>query len=112
VKVLFHDGDIRLRLCEEDLSCLNKGIPVSSTTPMLHGEPLEISLILDSLISEVAVHAVHREVEFRFPPCAEIAAVLSSEAVGHAVELMTSEGPLLLTIERDLGRGMHLEGKE
>ena len=79
---------------------------------MLHGEPLEISLILDSLISEVAVHAVHREVEFRFPPCAEIAAVLSSEAVGHAVELMTSEGPLLLTIERDLGRGMHLEGKE
>ena len=112
MKVRFHNDDIRLRLAEEDLSLLEQGVPVRSTTHMLQGDNLEISLVIGQSIPEVAINMVHRDLEFRIPLCANIAALLSREVVVHTMELRTSGGPLTLSIERDLGRGMHLGDSE
>ena len=112
MKVRFHNDYIRLRLADDDLSLLEQGVPVRSITPMLQGDTLEISLVIGQSIPEVTINMVHRDLEFRIPLCEKIEALLSREVVVHTIELQTSGGLLAISIERDLGRGMHLGDPE
>ena len=112
MKVRFHNDNIRLRLADDDLSLLDQGVPVRSITPMLQGDTLEISLVIGQSIPEVTINMVHRDLEFRIPLCEKIEAWLSREVVVHTIELQTSGGLLTISIERDLGRGMHLGDPE
>ena len=107
MKVRFHDGDVRLRLSDEELSLLNQGHGVHSLTPMIQGDPLDLSLFIAPSVPEITVQTSHRDVEFRFPLSSDLVALLSRESISYTVDLMTSKGLLHLSIERDLGRGMH-----
>ena len=110
MKVRIHDADIRLRLSEDDLHRLSKGLDIRSVTPMMEGAPLGFRLAIDHSYLEPSARLVQSDVEFRLPFGTEIEALLSRDEVGLVIDLETSDGPLHLSIERDLGRGGHLGG--